>query len=112
MNRVHISWHTHWKTARGELQESRIVVCPNASRQGYHLTELPHLDVVTAETIVRNAGAGGLCWRTYILNARLSALDGHVVLHSLCAEAKSRMAALMSECQKPIFSSVEVPRTR
>lgn len=43
---------------------------------------------------MRGAETGGHAG-TYILKARLSALDGHVALHVLCAEAKSLIAAVM-----------------
>lgn len=56
---------------------------------------------------MRNAfGKREGCVDTHILNARLSALDGHVALHVLCAEAKSRIAAVESSCQHSIFNSL------
>ena len=47
------------------------------------------------------------CVDTHILNAWLLALDGHVALHVLCAEAKSCIATVESSCQHFVFSSVE-----
>lgn len=44
---------------------------------------------------------------THILKARLSALEGHVALHVLCAEAKSRIAATTIHVFISVVSSDE-----